>query len=85
MPGVRQNDQGTLYHHEFLEQVTPEIFRGVALHPCCHVLPLLNKLRKNGPDRDAESKARLEVKTALKEFLDKKKEQEKSQRVPEAK
>jgi hypothetical protein len=74
-----------LYHHEFLLQVTPELFRATAVHPCCDVLPLLNKLRKKGPDRDAESKARLEVKTALKQFLDKKKEQEKSQRVPEAK
>ena len=53
------------------------------LYPCCPVLPLLNKLRKTGPDRDAESRARLEVKQALKDFLDEKKEHEKRQRVPE--
>ena len=74
-----------LYHHEFLEQVTPEIFRAVALHPCCPVLPLLNKLRKKGPDKQAESEARLEVKRALKAFLDAQKAQEARQRVPEAK
>ena len=72
-----------LYHHEFLGQVTPDLFRATALHPCCDVLPLLNKLRKTGPDRNAETKARLEVKQALKEFLDQKKEQEKRQRAPE--
>jgi len=64
-----------IYHHEFLEQVTPDLFRATAVHPCCDVLPLLNKLRRTGPDRNAESKARLEVKKALKDFLDEKKKE----------
>jgi hypothetical protein len=75
-----------LYHHEFLAEVTPEIFRGVALHPCCPVLPLLNKLRKTGDNKKAATAAaRLEVKQTLKAFLEAQKAQEQRQREPEAK
>jgi hypothetical protein len=84
VPSYIQPTRG-LYHHEFLEQVTPDFFRSGMLYPCCPVLPLLNKLRKRGPDRQAETRARVEVKQALKAFLDQQKEQEKRQRAPEAK
>ncbi len=33
-----------LVHHEFLGAVTPELFRGTAQHPCCDVLPAIEKL-----------------------------------------
>ncbi len=68
-----------LYHHEFLDQVTPDFFRATSVYPCCPVLPVVNflrgKLGKTSPG--GESKAKLEVKKALKEFLD--------QRAPDAK
>ena len=68
-----------LYHHEFLDQVTPDFFRATSVYPCCPVLPVVNflrgKLRKTSSG--SESKAKLEVKKALKEFLD--------QRAPDAK
>ncbi len=35
-----------LTHHEFLEQVTPDLFRATAMYPCCDVLPAVNFLRK---------------------------------------
>jgi hypothetical protein len=61
-----------LVHHEFLEQVTPDLFRGTALHPCCDLLPLVtsawDKLRRAKHARD-ESKARQEVQRALAEFM----------------
>jgi hypothetical protein len=60
-----------LYHHEFLEQVTPDLFRATSMYPCCPVLPIVNfirgKLGKTGPEK--ESNARSEVKQALAEFL----------------
>jgi hypothetical protein len=68
-----------LYHHEFLDQVTPDFFRATSVYPCCPVLPVVDfirgKLRKTSSG--GESKARLEVKKALKEFQD--------QRAPDAK
>jgi hypothetical protein len=78
-----------LYHHEFLTDVTPDFFRATSVHPCCPVLPLVNfladRLRK-GTAGNAESKARLEVKKALKDFLDlqKKTDEQKDQRDPDA-
>ena len=68
-----------LYHHEFLDQVTPDFFRATSVYPCCPVLPVVNFLRgKLGKTSSGgESKAKLEVKKALKEFLD--------QRAPDAK
>jgi hypothetical protein len=61
-------------HHEFLEQVTPDLFRGTAMHPCCPVLPGLDFLRRKltGSDgnQSGESKARRQVKKALAEFLE---------------
>jgi hypothetical protein len=61
-----------LVHHEFLEQVTPDLFRGTALHPCCDVLPALgfihDKLRQAGR-KYAEYRARREVRKALEEFM----------------
>jgi hypothetical protein len=59
-----------LTHHEFLEQVTPDLFRSTSMYPCCPVLPLLAKLRKTGPDKNAEAKARLQVKKELQELLE---------------
>ena len=60
----------TLHHHEFLGQVTPDLFRSTSVYPCCPVLPLLAKLRKTGPDKNAEAKARLQVKKELQELLE---------------
>jgi hypothetical protein len=58
-------------HHEFLGQVTPDLFRGTTQHPCCDVLPLVtsawDKLHRAKRRRD-ESKARQEVHRALEEF-----------------
>ena len=78
MPSYVRPTRG-LYHHEFLEQVTPDFFRATSVYPCCPVLPVVNFLRsKLGKTSSAgESKAKLEVKKALKEFLD--------QRAPDAK
>jgi len=68
-----------LYHHEFLDQVTPDFFRATSVYPCCPVLPVVSFIRgKLGkPSSAGESKAKLEVKKALKDFLD--------QRAPDAK
>ena len=59
-----------LYHHEFLEQVTPDLFRATSMYPCCPVLPLLAKLVRSGPNKEAEAKARLEVKKELQQLLE---------------
>ena len=68
-----------LYHHEFLDQVTPDFFRATSVYPCCPVLPVVNFLRGTlgKTSSGGESKAKREVKKALKEFLD--------QRAPDAK
>ena len=60
-----------LTHHEFLEQVTPDYFRATSMYPCCPVLPVLNFLAGKLKTKDgARSKARAEVKKALKEYRD---------------
>jgi hypothetical protein len=70
-PGYVRPSRG-LVHHEFLEQVTPDLFRGTALHPCCDVLPALgfvrDKLRQAGR-KYSEHRARREVRKALDEFM----------------
>jgi hypothetical protein len=74
-----------LVHHEFLEQVTPEIFRGTVLYPCCDVLPALNFLRKKLKSNDGQAKARLEVMKALREFREQQRKENAAQRLPDAK
>jgi hypothetical protein len=60
-----------LTHHEFLEQVTPDLFRATSMYPCCPVLPVINLLGRKLKNKDgAQSKARAEVKKALKEYQD---------------
>jgi hypothetical protein len=70
-----------LVHHEFLNQVTPDLFRGVALHPCCDVLPLLG-LVKDGIGKMKrsidEGRARKEVRESLAELM-RQREKEKAQ------
>jgi hypothetical protein len=75
-----------LTHHEFLEQVTPDIFRGGVLYPCCDVLPAINLLLKALKSHDGgQAKARLEVKKTLKEFLEQQRKEKADQRLPDAK
>ena len=60
-----------LYQHEFLDAVTPEMFRSTAKHPCCDVVPLLGAAAKkiSGAYRkSSESKARREVREAIKAY-----------------
>ncbi len=60
-----------LVHHEFLGAVTPELFRGTAQHPCCDVLPAIEKLGSaiaRAHRNRAESRARREVRKALDEL-----------------
>jgi hypothetical protein len=60
-----------LVHHEFLGAVTPDLFRGTAQHPCCDVLPAIEKLGSviAGAHRKiAEARARREVRKALEEL-----------------
>jgi hypothetical protein len=71
-----------LTHHEFLEQVTPDLFRSTSMYPCCPVLPLLAKLRKSGPDKNAEAKARLQVKKELHELLESNKRSASANQTP---
>jgi len=63
----------SVYHYEFLHEVTPEAFRGVTLHPIgVPVVPLLELLGKQisaALRRSAEARAREEVRQALEEFL----------------
>jgi hypothetical protein len=62
-----------LYHHEFLEQVTPEAFRAPTLYPVgVPVVPLLAPLGKQikaALRKAAEARAREEVQRALEELL----------------
>jgi len=74
-----------LTHHEFLEQVTPDLFRATSMYPCCPVLPAINFLRKTLRNDDDRSKARLEVLKALKEFRDQQQKEKANQRLPDAK
>ena len=61
------------YHHEFLEQVTPEEFRSATLYPTgIPVVPIIEFLarRINAANRKRqESNAKDEVRQALEEFL----------------
>ena len=60
-----------LTHHEFLEQVTPDLFRATSMYSCCPVLPVLNFLTGKLKSKDGgQAKARAEVKKALKEYQD---------------
>ena len=58
-----------LYHHEFLEQVTPEAFRSPTLYPVgVPVVPLLDSLGtqiRTAQRTAAEARAREEVRRAL--------------------
>lgn len=74
-----------LTHHEFVEQVTPDIFRGTTMYPCCPVLPAIDFLLKKLKSNDAQEKARLEVLKALKEFRDQQEKSQRDQRVPDDK
>ena len=62
-----------LYHHEFLEQVTPEAFRAPTLYPVgVPVVPLLELLGKQirtARRKTAEARAREEVRRTLEELL----------------
>ena len=62
-----------LYHHEFLEQVTPEAFRAQTLYPLgVPVVPLVELLGKQirtGLRKAAEARAREDVRRALENFL----------------
>ena len=60
-----------LVHHEFLGAVTPDLFRGTAQHPCCNVLPAIEKLGSaiaRAHRKRAEARARREVRKALEEL-----------------
>ena len=61
------------YHHEFLEQVTPEEFRSATLYPTgIPVVPLVELLVKGikaANRKQREANAREEVRQALEEFL----------------
>jgi hypothetical protein len=61
-----------LYHHEFLEKVTPEIFRAQTLYPLgVPVVPLVGLLGKQigtAQRKTAEGRAREEVRRALEVF-----------------
>ena len=58
-----------LYHHEFLEQVTPDVFRAATLYPLgvpvVPVIELLGKQIKTARRKAAEARAREEVRRAL--------------------
>jgi hypothetical protein len=74
-----------LTHHEFVEQVTPEIFRGTVMYPCCPVLPAVNFLLNKLKNDDGRAKARLEVMKALKDFREQQQKDNAAQRLPDAK
>ena len=63
----------TLYHHEFLEQVTPEALRARTLYPVgVDVVPLIDFLGtqiRTALRKAAEARAREEVRQALEELL----------------
>ena len=58
-----------LHHHEFLEQVTPDVFRAATLYPLgvpvVPVIELLGKQIKTARRKAAEARAREEVRRAL--------------------
>jgi hypothetical protein len=62
-----------LYHHEFLEKVTPEIFRAQTLYPLgVPVVPLggiMGKQIKTVQRKTAEERAREEVRRAMEALL----------------
>jgi hypothetical protein len=74
-----------LTHHEFVEQVTPDLFRSTVMYPCCDVLPAINFLRKRLKSADGRAKARREVLQALKEFREQQQKENAAQRLPDAK
>jgi hypothetical protein len=59
----------SLYHHELLQRVTPEEFRGVTLHPVgvptLTLVELLGKQISAALRKSAEARAREEVRLAL--------------------
>jgi hypothetical protein len=61
------------YHHEFLEQVTPEEFRGATLYPIgipvLQIVDFLVKDIKSANRKRREANAREEVRRALEELL----------------
>lgn len=61
-----------LTHHEFLEQVTPDLFRSTSMYPCCPVLPLINFLRtKTGSNsKEKAAKVRAEIKKEVQAVID---------------
>jgi hypothetical protein len=62
-----------VYQHEFLEKVTPELFRGPTLYPVgVPVVPLVELLGKQirtAQRKSAEGRAREEVRLALEKLL----------------
>lgn len=60
-------------HYEFLQQVTPEAFRSVTLHPVgvpiVPLVELLGKQIRTAQRKSAEARAREEVRLALEELL----------------
>ena len=62
-----------IYQYEFLQKVTPELFRGATLHPVgVPMVPLLESLRKQigtALRKSAEARAREELRLALEQLL----------------
>ena len=61
-----------LTHHEFLEQVTPDLFRSTSMYPCCPVLPLINLLRgkSDSENREKAAKVRAGIKKEVQAIID---------------
>lgn len=61
-----------LTHHEFLEQVTPDLFRSTSMYPCCPVLPFINFLRsKSGSNsKEKAAKVRAGIKKEVQAVID---------------
>jgi hypothetical protein len=60
-----------LVHHDFLGAVTPDLFRGTAQHPCCDVLPAIEKLGSaiaSSARKRAASRTKREIKKELEEL-----------------
>ena len=56
-----------LTHHEFLEQVTPDLFRATSMYPCCPCCPSSTLLAKKLKTKErAQARARAEAKKAQK-------------------
>ena len=82
-PGYVRPPRG-LVHHEFLEQVTPDLFRGTALYPCCDVLPLVRLAGRKISGVKASidrARARKEVRESLAELLREREKQKQDQAV----